>query len=207
MALPPSRAASTCCSSRAGVRPVPLRPRRRPRLAARLRVAVGLDDFLAKRASNVEAGTNLLLRLFLLVFGLAAVVLWISWKWGGCSVAGCARISPSSKGSTRSSSALAAPTLWEKVPLPAMWADGTGLRRSALVAAGGAGRWGWRSVGGGVAGPAAAGGDLCQPRQPELHAQIQTVLPAIVTTALSRTLFARHLFCCYMCSWGVPSLI
>ena len=36
---------------------------------------LGLDDFLAKRASSLEAGGNLLLRLFLPVFGVAAVVL------------------------------------------------------------------------------------------------------------------------------------
>ncbi len=168
---------------------------------------LGLDDFLAKRASNVEAGTNLLLRLFLPVFGLAAVVLWISWKWGRLFCGWlCPHFSIVEGLNALFVRASGKPTLWEKAPLPAVRADGSRLRRDPhwwlLVVPVGVGlAFSWAVV------------LLTYVLPPaEIYANLaglsftrnQTVFLAIVTAALSVDfLFARHLFCRYMCSVGV----
>lgn len=43
---------------------------------------LGLDDFLAGRATAVQASLNILLRAFLPLLALAATLIYVSWKWG-----------------------------------------------------------------------------------------------------------------------------
>lgn len=168
---------------------------------------LGLDDFLARRAGTLEAGGNLLLRLFLPVFGVAAVVLWIAWKWGRLF---CGWLCPHFPIVEFLNGlfirASGKPTLWEKGAMPAVGSEG--LRRArdprwwVLVApAGVLLAFSWAVVLlTYVLPPTEIYGNLLA----LAFTRNQTIFLAIVTTALSVDfLFARHLFCRYMCSVGL----
>lgn len=43
---------------------------------------LGLDDFMTGRIGALEAGANVLLRMFLPIFAGAAVFIWVAYKWG-----------------------------------------------------------------------------------------------------------------------------
>ena len=49
---------------------------------------LGLDDFLAGKASALEAAGNIMLRLFVPLIIGAGVLLGVAWKWGACCNAG-----------------------------------------------------------------------------------------------------------------------
>ena len=168
---------------------------------------LGLDDFLAKRASSLEAGGNLLLRLFLPVFGVAAVVLWVAWKWGRLFCGWlCPHFPVVEFLNALFIRASGKPTLWQKTPLPAVRADGSSLRRDprwwlTVVPAGVLIAFSWAVVLlTYVLPPAQIYGNLFALD----FTRIQTLFLVIITTVLSLDfLLARHLFCRTMCSVGV----
>ena len=168
---------------------------------------LGLDDFLAGRIGAVEAGMNVLLRLFLPIVAGAGAFLWVAWKWGRLY---CGWLCPhfsvveTINGLMRRASGK--PSVWEKKPLPPWKADGTPWRADA--------RWWLLVVPGAVffallwavvlltylLPPAEVWGNLA-------HVALtrnQALFIGAATTVLSMEfLFARHLFCRYACAVGL----
>ncbi len=168
---------------------------------------LGLDDFLAGRIGAVEAGANLMLRLFLPLLGGAALFLWAAWKWGrlycGWLCPHFSVVETINKLMTRASGK---PTVWEKETLPPWKPDGSPARVDA--------RW-W-----GVVVPAAIAFAftwavvlltyLLPPA--EVYRNLfeaaltrnQFIFIAAATVVLSlEFLLARHLFCRYVCAVGL----
>ena len=168
---------------------------------------LGLDDFLAGKASALEATGNILLRLFVPVLAGAALVLGVAWKWGrlycGWLCPHFSVVETINKLMTRASGK---PSIWEESSLPPWKPDGGKLRVDA--------RW-W-----GVVVPAAmcfaflwaivlltyllppteVSGNL-------FHGELtrnQFIFITAATVVLSlEFLFARHLFCRFVCAVGL----
>ncbi len=168
---------------------------------------LGLDDFLAGNIGAAEAGANVLLRLFVPLFGGAALFLWGAWKWGRLY---CGWLCPHfSVVETINSLMLRAsgkPSIWEKQPVTPWRPDGTKRRID--------GRW-WALVL-----PAAAAFAFLWAvvflTYLQLPADVYTrlitgtlsrgqkiFLTAATTVITAEFLFARHLFCRFACAVGL----
>lgn len=168
---------------------------------------LGLDDFLAGRIGALEAGANVLLRLFLPLFAGAALFLWSAWRWGRLYCGWlCPHFSVVEAINKLMLRASGKPSVWEKNPLPPWEPDG----RSRQV------DWRWWLL----VVPAAVGFALCwavvfltyllPPAEVYgnlLHGELtrnQAIFIGAATTVLSlEFLFARHLFCRYACAVGL----
>ena len=168
---------------------------------------LGLDDFLAGRIDALEAGANVVLRLFLPLLAGAAVLLWVAWKWGRLYCGWlCPHFSVVETINRLMVRAFGKPSVWEKSALPPWQPDGSPLRTDA--------RW-WL-----VVVPAAVGFAflwavvfltyLLPPF--EVYANLfngaltrnQTIFLTAATVVLSlEFLFARHLFCRFVCAVGL----
>lgn len=168
---------------------------------------LGLDDFLAGRTGAAEAGANVMLRLFLPLLGGAALFLWVAWKWGRLYCGWlCPHFSVVETINKLMARASGKPSVWEKATLPPWKPDGRPARVDA--------RW-W-----GVVVPAAIGFAfawavvlltyLLPPV--EVYRNLfeaaltrnQFIFITAATVVLSlEFLFARHLFCRYVCAVGL----
>lgn len=168
---------------------------------------LGLDDFIAGRIGALEAGWNVMFRLFVPIFVGAGVFLWVSWKWGRLYCGWlCPHFSVVETINKLMQKASGKPSVWVKEPLPPWKADGTPWRPDA--------RW-WL-----VVVPAAVFfaflwamvflSYLLPPA--EVYGNLfggaftrnQTIFLSAATSALTiEFLFARHLFCRYACAVGL----
>lgn len=168
---------------------------------------LGLDAFQGKGANGALAGLHVFVRLILPVFALAGLLIWVSWKWGrlfcgwlcphfplvefinALVVRACGKVS-----------------LWDAERLPAYRPDGS--RRP--VAPG----WWWLAALVSVVVAFSWAVVLLTYVLPpsEIYSRLwrgdltrnQGVFLAVVTMVLSLDfLFARHLFCRYLCSVGL----
>ncbi len=168
---------------------------------------LGLDDFLAGRIGAVEAGANVLLRLFVPLFGAAAVFLWAAWKWGRLYCGWlCPHFSVVETINALMLRASGKPSLWEKQPLTPWRADGTKRRIDA--------RW-WVLVFPAAIGFAFAWAVvfLTYLQAPaDVYTRLftgtlgrgQTIFITAATIAITvEFLFARHLFCRFACAVGL----
>ncbi|HRP65865.1 MAG TPA: 4Fe-4S binding protein [Thauera sp.] len=168
---------------------------------------LGLDPFLAGQASALEAAGNIILRLFVPLLAVAAAVLWVAWKWGRMYCGWlCPHFSVVETINKLMARASGKPTVWEKHRLPAWKPDGTPARTDA--------RW-W-----GIVVPAAVAFAflwavvlltyLLPPA--EVYGNLfageltrnQFIFITAATVVLSlEFLFARHLFCRFVCAVGL----
>ncbi len=168
---------------------------------------LGLDDFLAGQIGALEAGANVLLRLFVPIFAGAAAFLWVAWKWGRLYCGWlCPHFSVVETINKLMLRASGKPSVWEKKLLPPWQADGTPRPRDA--------RW-WLAVVPAAVffaflwavvlltyllPPAEVYGNLFRA---ELTRN-QALFIGVATLVLSMEfLFARHLFCRYACAVGL----
>ena len=168
---------------------------------------LGLDDFLAGKASALEAAGNIMLRLFVPLIIGAGVLLGVAWKWGrlycGWLCPHFSVVETINKLMTRASGK---PSVWETSAVSPWQPDGSKLKVDA--------RW-W-----GVVAPAAVAfaflwavvlltyllppadvyGNL-------FHGELtrnQFIFITAATVVLSfEFLFARHLFCRFVCAVGL----
>lgn len=87
---------------------------------------LGIDDFLAGKISGLEAGLNILLRLFLPLILSVAGFIMIAWRWGRfyCGWL-CPHFSTVELINELMRRASGKPSIWEKQPLAACRPDGT----------------------------------------------------------------------------------
>ena len=168
---------------------------------------LGLDGFQGRGANGALAGLNIFLRLIIPVFAMAGLLVFASWKWGRLFCGWlCPHFPMVEWINNLVIRASGKASIWDADALPAIGRDGK--RRQT--------DWRWwlaailASVGVAfcwavvlltyVLPPAEIYGNL-------LHARLtsnQTVFISIVTTVLALDfLFARHLFCRYLCSVGL----
>ncbi len=168
---------------------------------------LGLDPFLAGQASALEAAGSIILHLFVPLLALAGVVLWVSWKWGRLYCGWlCPHFSVVETINKLMARASGKPSVWEKHRLPAWKPDGS---RATVDA-----RW-W-----GIVVPAAVAFAflwavvlltyLLPPA--EVYGNLfageltrnQFIFITAATVVLSlEFLFARHLFCRFVCAAGL----
>jgi len=168
---------------------------------------LGLDDFLAGKASALEAAGNIMLRLFVPLLVGAAVFIGVAWKWGRLYCGWlCPHFSVVETINKLMARALGKPSVWEKFALPRWNIDGTPRKVDM--------RW-WL-----VVVPAAVGFAflwavvlltyLLPPA--EVYANLfngaltrnQFIFITAATVVLSlEFLFARHLFCRFVCAVGL----
>lgn len=86
---------------------------------------LGIDDFFAGRISGLEAGLNILLRLFVPLLAGAFLFLLAAWRWGRfyCGWL-CPHFSAVEWINGLMRRATGKPSFWEKTPLPAIHPDG-----------------------------------------------------------------------------------
>ncbi len=168
---------------------------------------LGLDPFLAGEASALEAAGSIILNLFVPLLALAALVIGAAWKWGRLYCGWlCPHFSVVESINRLMARASGKASVWDRHRLPAWKPDG----RPAQVDA----RW-W-----GIVVPAAVGFAflwavvlltyLLPPAQVygNLFAgeltRNQTIFLTAATVVLSlEFLFARHLFCRFVCAVGL----
>lgn len=168
---------------------------------------LGLDEFMAGRIGALEAGANVLLRLFLPIFAGAGAFIWVAYKWGRLYCGWlCPHFSVVETINKLMLRASGKPSVWEKETLPPWEPDGTPRRRDA--------RW-WL-----VVVPAAvlfastwAVVFLTYLLPPgEIYGNLfggtltrnQALFIGVFTFVLSMEfLFARHLFCRFACAVGL----
>ncbi len=94
---------------------------------------LGIDDFLAGRAGIGDATFNLLWRGFLPLFGGAALVLWIAWRYGRLYCGWmCPHFSVVETINGLMRRAIGRHSLWDKRPLPEQQPDGSRLTARAI---------------------------------------------------------------------------
>lgn len=168
---------------------------------------LGLDPFLAGQASALEAAGSIMLRLFVPLLTVAAVVLWVAWKWGRMYCGWlCPHFSVVESINKLMARASGKPSVWEKHRLPAWKPDGSRAKVDA--------RWWGLVVPAAVAfaflwavvlltyllPPAEVYGNLIAG---ELTRN-QFIFITAATVVLSlEFLFARHLFCRFVCAVGL----
>lgn len=168
---------------------------------------LGLDGFLAGEDSALQAAANVMLRLFLPLFAAAGILLGVAWKWGRLYCGWlCPHFSVVETINGLMQRASGKPTVWERQAVPPWRPDGTRIRVDA--------RW-WL-----VVVPAAVGFAflwavalltyLLPPA--EIYANLfsgeltrnQAIFISAATVVLSvEFLFARHLFCRFVCAIGL----
>ncbi len=168
---------------------------------------LGLDAFLAGHESATVAGINIIVRLFLPLFAAAGVFLWAAWKWGRMYCGWlCPHFSVVETINKLMVRASGKPSVWERHRLPPWKADGSPTRVDV--------RW-WAVVVPAAIGfaflwavvlltyllpPAEVYGNLFRA---ELTRN-QLIFISAATTVLSlEFLFARHLFCRFVCAVGL----
>ena len=87
---------------------------------------LGIEDFLAGRISGLEAGLNILLRLFLPLIASAVIFIAAAWRWGRfyCGWL-CPHFSAVELINGLMRRASGKPSIWEKQPLTACKPDGS----------------------------------------------------------------------------------
>jgi len=168
---------------------------------------LGLDDFMAGRIGALEAGMNVLLRLFLPILAGAFVFIWVAYRWGRLYCGWlCPHFSVVETINKLMLRASGKPSVWEKETLPPWEPDGTPRQRDV--------RW-WL-----VVVPAAvlfaltwAVVFLTYLLPPaEVYGNLfggtltrnQALFIGVFTFVLSMEfLFARHLFCRFACAVGL----
>lgn len=168
---------------------------------------LGMDDFIAGRIGALEAAGNVLLRLFLPLFLGAALFLWAASRWGRLYCGWlCPHFSVVETINRLMLRASGKPSLWERRPLPPWEPDGRPRRRDArwwalVLPSAVALAWLWAVV---------LLSYLLPPA--ELYSNLfhgsltrnQTIFITAATLVLSAEfLFARHLFCRYVCAVGL----
>lgn len=168
---------------------------------------LGLDDFMAGRIGALEAGANVLLRLFLPIFAGAAAFIWVAYRWGRLYCGWlCPHFSVVETINTLMLRASGKPSVWEKKTLPPWEPDGTPRQRDV--------RWWLVVVPAAVLfaltwavvfltyllPPAEVYGNLFS----GTLTRNQALFIGVFTVALSiEFLFARHLFCRFACAVGL----
>ncbi|MCP5225143.1 MAG: 4Fe-4S binding protein [Thauera sp.] len=168
---------------------------------------LGLDPFLAGQASALEAAGSIILNLFVPLLALAALVIGAAWKWGRLYCGWlCPHFSVVESINRLMARASGKASVWDRHLLPAWKPDGRPTRVDA--------RW-W-----GIVVPAAIAFAflwavvlltyLLPPAQVygNLFAgeltRNQTIFLTAATVVLSlEFLFARHLFCRFVCAVGL----
>lgn len=168
---------------------------------------LGIDDFIAGRSGVGDALFNLLWRGVLPLFGGAALLLWVAWRWGRLYCGWlCPHFSVVETINGLMQRAIGRPSLWERKPLPEVRPDGSRIRPNHLY---------WLPTLLAVFGfafvwavvlltyllpPAEVYGNL-------LDASLtrnQAVFIGVATLAFSvEFLLARHLFCRFACAVGL----
>ncbi|MDY0047637.1 MAG: 4Fe-4S binding protein [Thauera propionica] len=168
---------------------------------------LGLDDFLAGKATALEAAGNIMLRLFVPLFAGAGLFIWAAWKWGRLYCGWlCPHFSVVETINKLMARASGKPSVWEKFPLPRWNSDGSPRRVDA--------RWWAVVVPAAVAfaflwavvlltyllPPAEVYGNLFSGSL----TRNQFIFITAATVVLSlEFLFARHLFCRFVCAVGL----
>ena len=94
---------------------------------------LGIDEFLAGRIGPVEAGLNILWRLFLPIVAGAGGFILIAWRWGRLYCGWlCPHFSAVETINNLMRRASGKPSVWEKQPLPAIKPDGQPRIQNAL---------------------------------------------------------------------------
>jgi polyferredoxin len=168
---------------------------------------LGLDPFLAGEASALEAAGSIIVNLFLPLLALAALIIGVAWRWGRLYCGWlCPHFSVVETINRLMARASGKPTVWEHHRLPAWKPDGTRAKVDA--------RW-W-----GIVVPAAVAFAflwavvlltyLLPPA--EVYGNLfsgqltrnQFIFITAATVVLSlEFLFARHLFCRFVCAVGL----
>jgi polyferredoxin len=167
---------------------------------------LGLDDFLAGRASAAEASLNIVLRGFLPLLAIAGTIIYVSWKWGRLYCGWlCPHFSIVETINQTLRRAIGKQSLWDKKRIPEHNPDGSKTRYDAI--------W-WFAVIPLVIGCAMLWAVvlltyLLPPA--EIYGNIwngtltrnQTIFLSVATIAFFvEFMFARHLFCRYACAVG-----
>ena len=168
---------------------------------------LGIDAYLTGHISVQEISTNLFLRLFLPVFTAAGLFLFIAWKWGRIYCGWlCPHFSVVETINRLMQKASGKPSIWERKTLPPWRPDGTPWHTDS--------RWWWLVI------PATmlfaflwAVVLLTYLLPPDeiysnlLHGTLtrnQTIFITAATIVFTAEfLFARHLFCRYVCAVGL----
>ena len=168
---------------------------------------LGLDDFLAGRASAGQAALNIVLRGFLPLLAIGGTLIFVSWKWGRLYCGWlCPHFSIVETINQTLRRAIGKQSLWDAKKLPVRNPDGSETRADAI--------W-WFAVVPLVVGCAmlwavALLTYLLPPA--EIYGNLWHGTPtrnqAIFLTAASiaffiEFMFARHLFCRYACAIGL----
>ncbi|HJV83543.1 4Fe-4S binding protein [Noviherbaspirillum sp.] len=94
---------------------------------------LGLDDFLAGRASAAQASLNIVLRGFLPLLGIGSTLIYVSWKWGRLYCGWlCPHFSVVETINQTLRRAIGKQSLWDKKKLPARNPDGTRTPHDAI---------------------------------------------------------------------------
>lgn len=94
---------------------------------------LGLDDFVAGRASALQASLNLLLRGFLPLLGVGGALIYVSWKWGRLYCGWlCPHFSIVETINQTLRRAIGKQSLWDAKALPARNPDGSETRPDAI---------------------------------------------------------------------------
>ena len=168
---------------------------------------LGLDDFFAGRIGAGQAGANILLRLFLPILGAAAVFLAVAWRWGRIYCGWlCPHFSVVETINRLMQHATGKPSLWESKTLPPRNPDGTTFAVDP--------RWWFATLPLAVLfafvwavvlltyllPPAQVYGNLFAG---ELTRNQAIFLTAATVVLSLEFLFARHLFCRFVCAVGL----
>ena len=168
---------------------------------------LGLDPFLAGEASALEAAGSIIVNLFVPLLGLAALVIGVAWRWGRLYCGWlCPHFSVVETINRLMARASGKPTVWEHHRLPAWKPDGTPAKVDA--------RWWGIVVPATVAfaflwavvlltyllPPAEVYGNLFRG---ELTRNQFTFITAATVVLSLEFLFARHLFCRFVCAVGL----
>lgn len=168
---------------------------------------LGLDDFLAGKATALEAAGNIMLRLFVPLMAGAGLFIWAAWKWGRLYCGWlCPHFSVVETINKLMARASGKPSVWEKFALPRWNTDGSPRRVDV--------RWWAVVVPAAVAfaflwavvlltyllPPAEVYGNLFSGNL----TRNQFIFITAATVVLSlEFLFARHLFCRFVCAVGL----
>lgn len=168
---------------------------------------LGLDDFLAGKATALEAAGNIMLRLFVPLMAGAGLFIWAAWKWGRLYCGWlCPHFSVVETINKLMARASGKPSVWEKFALPRWNTDGSPRRVDV--------RWWAVVVPAAVAfaflwavvlltyllPPAEVYGNLFS----DNLTRNQFIFITAATVVLSlEFLFARHLFCRFVCAVGL----
>lgn len=94
---------------------------------------LGLDDFVAGRASPAQAALNLVLRGFLPLLGIGGTLIYVSWKWGRLYCGWlCPHFSIVETINQTLRRAIGKQSLWDKKPVPTRNPDGSETKPDAL---------------------------------------------------------------------------